>query len=86
MYDSILKEQVILLKFNAPNKGGGKISFATTVYQLFKVWRAIAPSPFIHEVEFYGSIYCPVSKGYKDIWIRLCFDTIVTSFFIAAQF
>ena len=26
----------------------------------------------------YGSIYCPFSKGYKDIWTRVCFETIVT--------
>jgi hypothetical protein len=29
---------------------------------------------------FYGSITCPVSQGYHDIWIRVCFETIVTFF------
>jgi hypothetical protein len=33
---------------------------------------------------YYGSIYCPFSQGHKDIWTRLCFETIETFFFIAA--
>ena len=34
----------------------------------------------------HGSIYCPFSQEYKDIWTRVCFETIVTFFLIAAQF
>ena len=28
----------------------------------------------------YGSIYCPFSQGYNDIWTRVCLETIVTFF------
>ena len=27
-------------------------------------------------------IYCPFSQGYKVIWIRVCFETIVTFFLL----
>jgi hypothetical protein len=54
------------------------------------VGKLIIPPPFLAlnliKKLFYFSMeaYIVVSQGYKDIWIRVCFETIVTFFFIAA--
>ena len=36
---------------------------------------------------FYFSVgaYCPFSQGYKDIWTRECFETIVTFFYCSFE-
>jgi hypothetical protein len=63
-------------------------------FEKLRVANLIIPPPFLAlnliKKLFYFSMeaYIVVSQGYKDIWIRVCFETIdiVTFFFIAAQF